>query len=55
MTYRKAETDGDSDGSAPAAVSDNDIVVGESGNAKKIAINEDMLRIQVREVLVGHG
>ena len=39
MTYRTATAGG-------AAVSDNDIGVG-TGSAKKIAINEDMLRIQV--------
>ena len=40
MTYRTAASDED--------VSDNDIAVG-SGTAKKIAINEDMLRIQVSQ------
>ena len=43
MTYRTATA---AAGGA-AAVSDNDIGVGGTGSAKKIAINEDMLRIQV--------
>ena len=43
MTYRKV---GATDDDGAAAVSDNDIGAG-AGTAKKIAINEDMLRIQV--------
>ena len=42
MTYRTMAAGG-------AAVSDNDIGGG-TGSAKKIAINEDMLRIQVGEM-----
>ena len=44
MTYRPAAI-------AAAAASDNDIGGAGTGVAKKIAINEDMLRIQVSQVL----
>ena len=50
MTYRTAAAAG-----GAAALSDNDIGRVGTGSAKKIAINEDMLRIQVGDRQEGRG